>query len=74
MPHSCRDSLGEVRVWDLQDLRRAAALRLHPLAAGVLALRLLRSAGQRLLATQGRDGTTLLWGCEGDGAALQLSQ
>lgn len=62
-------------MWDLADLRPAATLRLHPLAAGVLALRLFCCAGRRLLATQGRDGTTLLWGCQGDGdGQLQLSE
>lgn len=74
-PPAPRDSLGEVRVWDLEDLRPAATLRLHSLAAGVLALRLFRCAGRRLLATQGRDGITLLWGCQGDGVEqLQLSE
>lgn len=67
----CRDSLGEVRVWDLGDLRPAAIRRLHPLAAGILSLRLFRSGGGRLLGTQGRDGTTQLWFADDP---LQLSQ
>ncbi|KAL4448292.1 hypothetical protein ABPG75_005511 [Micractinium tetrahymenae] len=68
------DSLGEVRVWDLQDLRPAAIRRLHPLSGGILSLRLFRSAGRRLLGTQGRDGATMLWACNGTGADLQLSE
>ena len=68
---SCRDSLGEVRVWHLGDLRPASIRRLHPLTGGILSLRLFKSGGQQLLATQGRDGNTLLWGCNDE---LQLSE
>lgn len=67
----CSDSLGEVRVWCLEDLRPAAIRRLHPLTGGILSLRLFKSGGQQLLGTQGRDGTTLLWGCDQD---LRLSE
>jgi hypothetical protein len=66
-----RDSLGELRVWSLQDLRPLAIRRLHPLNAGILSLRLFKSGSQQLLATQGRDGTLLLWLCSDD---LQLSE
>ena len=69
--HVFRDSLGEVRVWDLGDLRPASIRRLHPLSGGILSLRLFRSGGQQLLGTQGRDGITLLWACGDD---LQLSE
>lgn len=69
----CSDSLGEVRVWDLQDLRPTAIRRLHPLSGGILSLRLFRSAGRRLLGTQGRDGATMMWACLGAGADLQPS-
>ncbi|KAI3426353.1 hypothetical protein D9Q98_008725 [Chlorella vulgaris] len=65
------DSLGEVRVWCLDDLRPAAIRRLHPLTGGILSLRLFKSGAQQLLGTQGRDGTTLLWGCDED---LRLSK
>ena len=58
-----RDSLGEVRVWRLDDLRPAAVRRLHPLTGGILSLRLFRTAGRQLLGTQGRDGATHLWAC-----------
>ncbi len=61
-------------MWDLQDLRPAAIRRLHPLSGGILSLRLFRSAGQRLLGTQGRDGAVMLWSCRGAGADLQLSE
>lgn len=71
MHATCRDSLGEVRVWDLEDMRPAAIRRLHPLSAGILSLRLFKSGGRQLLGTQGRDGTTLLWGCD---HGLQLSE
>lgn len=62
-----------MRVWDLADLRPTATCRLHSMGAGILALRLFCSSGRRLLATQGRDGTTLLWACGGSDG-LQLSE
>ncbi|PRW45092.1 DECREASED SIZE EXCLUSION LIMIT 1 [Chlorella sorokiniana] len=61
------DSLGEVRVWDLRDLRPAAMRHLHPLTGGILSLRLFRSAGRQLLGTQGRDGSTHLWAWDDQG-------
>lgn len=58
-------------MWDLEDLRPVAIRRLHPLSGGILSLRLFKTGGQQVLGTQGRDGTTLLWGCDG---SMQLSE
>ena len=61
------DSQGEVWVWDLEDLRPIAKHKLHPVAAGILHLRLFHSGGAYLLATQGRDGVTHIWQCSPEG-------